>query len=116
MYSIEFDTLGQLEDVERRIPWKTVPAATQVQITTELDSLYRRYRLIKVQEQWTGARASLLALCRGEEPPGPYETRYEIVLKGKTENMQWYEYLFNEDGQVERVSRIVFRNTDNLDF
>lgn len=116
-YSIEFDTLGQLEDVEGRMPWKAIPEATRNRITQQLDEAYSRHRFIEIQRQWTGETAVLSQLIRGEPVGEGYTLRYEIVFKGKTaDGWRWYEYLFSATGEIERKSPIVFRNTDNLDF
>jgi hypothetical protein len=116
-YSIEFDTLGRLEDVEREVDWATIPFSVRTEMEKFLATEYSKFRIRKVQEQWTGPEAIISALVRGEDPSQYYITRYEVVLKGKTESeVAWYEYLFSEDGAFLERSRIVFRNTDNLDF
>lgn len=116
-YSIEFDSLGVLEDVEMIIEWAQVPENIQVAILKQLNELYVRHRFMKIQGQWTGDPDIVQSLIQGKKPSDPYTLKYEIVLKGKREGkVAWYELLFDEKGLLERTSRIVFRNTDNLDF
>ncbi len=116
-YSIEFDTLGQIQDVEVEQEWEGLPPATQTTIQQILSQQFERHKLGKVQLQWTGTDSVLQALIRGESPDLPYTTKYEIILRGKdNEGVHGYEYLFDEQGELEHRARIVFRNTDNLDY
>lgn len=116
-YSIEFDTLGQIQDVEVEQEWERLPPATQAAIQQVLDQHFERHKRSKIQLQWTGPDSVLQALIREEVPDLSYTTKYEIVLRGKDAGgMHGYEYLFDEQGELEHRARIVFRNTDNLDY
>lgn len=116
-YSLEFDTLGRIQDVEVGQAWERLPPTTRAAIRQLLDQQLERHTLTKVQLQWTGPEPVLQALIRGEVPDSAYTTRYEIVVHGKdATGVHGYEYLFDEQGKLEHRSRIVFRNTDNLDY
>lgn len=116
-YSIEFDSLGQLEDVELDIKWDSIPQGTSSQIAQNLQTLFTRHRIQKIQLQWTGSDENLKTLIRQEPLSQGYTITYEIVLRGTDPNgTQWYEMLFDEAGQLLRKSRFVPRNTDNLDY
>jgi S-adenosylmethionine:diacylglycerol 3-amino-3-carboxypropyl transferase len=116
-YSIEFDTLGNLQDVEIDIPWEEVEQSAQEDILAHLNQQFEKHRLIKIQLQWTGSEAAVLELIRTGKTDKALNTKYEIVLKGKQGNKSaWYEFLFSEDGSFERKAIIIFRNTDNLDY
>ncbi len=116
-YSIEFDDQGKLEDVEFVIDWDDIPTGTKNQIEQYLDSTFQRYRLKKIQQQWTGTPAELQKLIRKESANSGYSTQYEIVMRGKTDgDTHWYEILFSAEGSLLRRSVFVPRNTDNLDF
>jgi hypothetical protein len=118
-YSIEFDTLGRIEDVEKEVDWPAVPRVTRDSICDYLARHFDRYRIQRVQQQWTADRTvTLLELVRTKTSEGSYLTRYELIVRGRTaqEGTQEYELLFSETGNLERRSRIVYRNTDNLDY
>ncbi len=115
-YSIEFDTLGQIQDVELLSRWNELPALSRSAMEEQLGTLFNRFRLKRIQQQWTGTRIVLLQAIRGQVAAG-IELRYELVVRGRgTDGVQWYEFLFSASGQEERRSAIVFRNTDNLDY
>lgn len=116
-YSIEFDTLGHLQDVEIDIKQEQLPAATEQAIHVHLDRVFDKYRFIKIQKQWTGKNETILELIREGESQKAFDVKYEIVLKGKKDKERaWYEFLFSGDGSFEKRSTIIFRNTDNLDY
>lgn len=117
-YSIEFDRAGQVEDVEVLTSFPDLPTAVQDSICHQLQQEYGRFRLMRVQRQWTATDpAALQALIRSGSSSGPYQERYELVIKARTTTgTEWFEYLFHPTGEVLRKQHIVFRNTDNLDY
>lgn len=117
-YSVEFDTLGQVEDVEVEWAFSEIPAAAREQVEGELDNAFSRYRVQKVQRQWTGPASVLQGLILGVQPsPEEYVTKYELVVRGKREGMvKLFELLFDEHGRQVQMSEIIPRNTDILDF
>lgn len=117
-YSIEFDTLGQIEDVEVEADWLDLSPSTRESVCDYLAANFDRYQIQRVQEQWTADRKQLLIeLIRRGETDGAYTRKYEAIVRGRAEGMtQDYELLFSMEGRLERSSRIVYRNTDNLDY
>ena len=59
-YSIEFNTAGEVEDVEYIIQWEEIPALTRINIERFLDSIYQKKRLVKIQVQLTGEKEELI--------------------------------------------------------
>lgn len=115
-YSVEFSESGQIEDVEIKLDWNEIPGTTQQHIVAYLDSMYQRFKLTRIQIQYTGDRQLLIDAIK-QLPSSTPEIHYEIVLKAKTASgPQQFEYLFSEQGAVVRRSLIVFRNTDNLEY
>ena len=55
-YSVEFNTAGEIEDVEYIIQWQDIPALTRAKIERLLDSIYQKKRLVKIQVQLTGEK------------------------------------------------------------
>lgn len=116
-YSIEFDTLGTLQDVEVDVKWDQVPEAAQHNISTYLNEVFEKHKFIKIQLQWTGEKEAMWELIRKGKSSRDFTLKYEIVLKGKlNKKAMWYEFLFSDKGQFERKATIIFRNTDNLEF
>ncbi|MEM1135688.1 MAG: hypothetical protein AAGI07_07590 [Bacteroidota bacterium] len=116
-YSIEFDTAGILQDVEIEIDWHKVPIETQKNISNYLATVFSNYQFIKIQVQFTGKPQDLLQYLKKITIEKTFTTRYEIVVKGKKQGKRdWYEITFSEAGNFESISKIIFRNTDNLEY
>ncbi|WP_375563084.1 hypothetical protein ACE193_11335 [Bernardetia sp. OM2101] len=113
-YSIEFDTLGQLEDIELEIKWKQIPISTQHKICQKLNSNFKKHKIKKIQIQYSGNSTDLLNL---KTTIKNLIIKYEIVLKGQKKSQTlFYEYLFSEEGDFEQELQFDFRNTDHLEY
>ncbi|RME92177.1 MAG: hypothetical protein D6772_17280 [Bacteroidetes bacterium] len=117
-YSIEFDASGHILDVEVLTPFPKLPTGVQDSICAQLTRTYDRFRLTRIQRQWTAPRPlSLQLLLRDGNTSQAYTEHYELVIRAHTPTgTEWYEYLFDAKGQMLRQQRIIFRNTDNLDY
>ena len=116
-FSIEFDSLGIIEDVEFEIEWKNIPKLTQKNIEIYLDSVYQKKKIIKVQVQYTGKSENLIDVIKDIELKNRLTRKYEIVLKGKeNKKFQMMEYLFSNEGKFEDKAIIIMKNTDNLEY
>tara|TARA_B100000886_G_scaffold127069_1_gene85636 strand:- start:547 stop:1122 length:576 start_codon:yes stop_codon:yes gene_type:complete len=116
-FSIEFDSLGIIEDVEFEIEWKNIPKLTQKNIEIYLDSVYQKKKIIKVQVQYTGKSENLIDVIKDIELKNRLTRKYEIVLKGKeNKKLQMMEYLFSNEGKFEDKAIIIMKNTDNLEY
>ncbi len=114
-YSIEFDTWGNLEDVELEVEWDKLTPQVRDFVSQHFEKAFLKHKIIKIQLQWTGQRSELLQIVKSRRRSDVIN--YEIVVKGKnTDKTHWYEYLFDSQGTILRTSEIVFRNTDNLDY
>ena len=116
-YSVEFDTTGKLLDVEIEVRFGAIPEAVQETMTQQLQGEFEKYRILKIQQQFTGTRNELLNyLTKPKGTPSP-TTRYEAMVKGsKNGERQEFEYTFSSRGEIERKATVVFRNTDNLEY
>lgn len=115
-YSIEFDSNGQIEDIEVEVEWKELPTATQTKICDYLTENHQKYKIEKIQIQYTGDSDNLIKKVTNSAEEG-ITTHYEIIVKGKTnDNFQLLEYLFSDEGNMVKKSVIVFKNTDNLEY
>ena len=116
-YSVEFDTLGLIEDVEVSMDWEAVPQKARKAITLYLSGTYEKHRIEKVQIQFTGPKHALVHQVTTQSRHAETTVKYEVVLKAKADKTHaMYEYLFSEDGKVLGRAKVVFRNTDNLEY
>lgn len=117
LHSVEFDTTGLIQDVEVLVDYNSIPEALQKAIEISLNAEFSRFKIRKVQKQWTAAAADLHTLIKGEAPQGKYTTNYEIVITGRKDNhSDNYEVLFNEQGELMHQSRILESNNQHLLF
>ncbi len=117
LYSIEFDTSGYIQDVEKKIRLHDISQDTRSAIVKKLDSIYRKHKIDKVQVQWIGSNQTLYELIEKNNSELPYTINYEIVVQGKKgKSTRMYEIQFSSGGGILSVSEIVQRNTDNLDY
>lgn len=117
LYSIEFDTSGYIQDVEKNIRLHDIPKNARLAIVNKIDSIFSKHKTNKIQVQWVGSNEALYELIKKNNSTLPHTISYEIVVKGRKEkSTKIYEILFSIDGSISSVSEIVQRNTDNLDY
>ncbi|MBQ0732713.1 hypothetical protein [Aquimarina celericrescens] len=116
-HSIEFDILGHLIDVERKIKFKSLERELKNKIISTLDNLFTKHKIIKTQIQWKGNPEELLQSIKKQDKNNlPYQL-YEIVVKAKKDTVfKMYEILFDINGKTQKVLEITQRPTDNLEF
>lgn len=116
-YSVEFGTTGKLQDIEIEVDFEMLPGSACEKISRQFLEKYLKYKIRKVQIQYSGDIESLSAFAATEDPLESYPIRYELVVKAKTEE-KWgmYEITFDDRAKLVDVSRIILRNTDNLEF
>ena len=116
-YSVEFDSLGKIEDIEYKISWAVIPPLAKAKIEAYFDRKYQKKKIVKVQVQVSGPSPNLIQWIKDKKTPPEITTKYELVIKGsKAKQSQMMEYLFTEAGTVERASKIVLKNTDHLEY
>ena len=116
-FSIEFDSVGIIEDVEIEINWKNIPELAKKNIELYLKRVYQKKKIIKVQIQFTGKPENLIKIIKDRELKQGLTKKYEIVLKGKeNKKFQMIEYLFSNEGKFENKAIIMMKNTDNLEY
>ena len=116
-YSVEFDTLGELEDIEIQYRFKALPEQVQRAVEKNLEETYDSHKVRKVQIQYLGEAEDLLALIRDGDQSVPFTTNYELIVKGKGPNrVHLYEVTYDRTGARTKTARIVLRNIDNLEY
>lgn len=114
-YSVEFDTLGQLEDVEIEIEESEIPELVLIQINKTLSEECKRFKVLKIQKQLKGNINSLIGI---KDLNGmSYLSGYELVIKGIcSEGVSLYEYFFNEKGVLNSNKKIILNSTEHLEY
>lgn len=116
-YSIEFDTLGNVEDVEKEISWEELDSQFKNLATQHLEQHYSKHSVVKVQRQYLGSEAALISIIRENKRIQPLTVNYELIVKcNQQTKVGLFEYLFDEAGNLLSFSKIVFKNSSHLEF
>jgi hypothetical protein len=116
-YSIEFDSLGNIEDVEIEINAEDIDHESRKAISTQLESDCNKHRISKVQRQYTGEAADLISFLSSGGSQSSITVRYELVVVCRQERkVTPFEYLFSEDGQLISIAEIIFKNSSHLEY
>lgn len=116
-YSVEFNTAGEIEDIEIEIPWEDIPVQTQTRISQYLATAHRKYNIRKIQLQFTGDETTLINTITNKTVEEKATIHYEIVLKARTgKKHQLLEYLFTREGAMVKKAVILLKNTDHLEY
>jgi len=116
-YSLEFDSSGNFEDLEILQKRKQITPEVWEKISTHLKQIYEKYKIEKIQVQYSGQIQSFKDFLSLREKGASLIVKYELVLKAKKQK-DWnlYESSFKENGAWEKTLKIKFRNTDHLDY
>ncbi len=114
VYSIEFSESGDLEDVEITKKLHDLPETHRKTLKQAFDK-YPKFRLQKLQEQWTGESSEVQnAVVTGKTEK--VITRYEVEFEGDVDAIHAYwEALFETDGALIQIRQIYLRPSDNMD-
>ncbi|MDN4166697.1 hypothetical protein QWY31_14395 [Cytophagales bacterium LB-30] len=116
-YSIEFALEGAIEDAEMELKWEAMAPAVQKAIKAQLEQDCDKHSIVKVQEQFTGSRQDLHSLLKTGTIAQGLNIKFEVVAKCKRQkDVNLYEYLFDDKGQVLAKSVIVFKNSSHLEY
>lgn len=116
-FSVEFDSLGMIEDVEMLLSFSEIEEPTRKRMEAALGKMFSKYKVQRVQRQWTGQEQALGELISTGATGLPFVIRYELVARGKKDKAtRLYELLFDERGKLLETLEIIPRNTDILDF
>lgn len=117
-YSVEFDQKGALEDVEVIMDWKQLDPAVRQVLSEYFDSSYAKYKLRKIQRQYSGEASAVVAAFADPKAKAPgLIVRYEIEYFGKSDgDKALWEGLFDAAGTFIEKRPVVLRPTDNLNY
>jgi len=116
-YSVEFDTAGIIQDVEVETDLSDLDKPVVHLILQELDSMFTRRKIDKIQIQYSAENPVLLAVLNSKSHRTTSKIQYEMVVKGKKAGRpKLYELTFSDSGKLLHVDEIIFKNTNNLEF
>lgn len=115
-YSVEFSTDGSVEDIEFIVKWNQLETEVKSMLEAYFEKQYTRYKITKIQVQYTGAESNLAQVLKGDHS-ADVKTRYEIEYYGKNENEKTlWEGLFTAEGELIEKREIIQRPVDNLNY
>lgn len=114
-HSVEFDSLGNILDVEVEIEKEEVDSKVWDEIQAYFDSNYEQVKVEKIQRQFTGDADDLEDFFDEGENAG-VTIRYEIIFEGKKEQWELWEVLFDQSGSFLTLFKVQIRLNDNLIF
>lgn len=116
-YSIEFDTLGNIEDVEIEVNWQDIEPEIRDSVSVQLTLNCSKYKIVKVQKQFTGNVNDLFSLLKTGKKSEHLKIKYEIIVRcNQQKKVDLFEYLFSDKGKLISISKIVFRNSSHLEY
>ena len=116
-HSIEFAPDGQLQDIEVQIRKKELPPEVRHKIDSFLTQRFHKYAIDKVQVRYTGPSERLREYLLDQSSPESIKVDYELVISAKAEKVyRKYEFLFSATGDYRQSTRILLKNTDNIEY
>lgn len=116
-FSVEFDTLGRIQDVEIGLPWNDVSLDLRSIIEAHLEKKCSMHRIVKVQHQFSGKRNQLFLLIKNAQISDELDVKYEMIVRCRQEkSVDLYEYLFSQTGVILSVSKVIFKNSSHLEY
>ena len=114
-YSVEFDTLGTLEDIEIEIKQDELSETTLQNLENYLSQNFEEHTVSKIQRQLTGDISGLKKYLKGDQN-AEITIKYEIIVSGKSEDWNAWEMLFDKDGNFISKEKVIMKWSDNLIF
>lgn len=116
-YSVEFDSLGLIQDVEIEIAFKELPKEVQSGLEDYLSADYKSSDIKRIQIQYSGKSDDLEDFFDENSLEGVL-TRFEIEFIGldETGDSELFEGLFSEKGDLIMKRKIVLVPSENLLF
>lgn len=116
-FSVEFDSLGRIQDVEIEIDYKELPKEVQTGLEAYLSADYKSSDIKRIQIQYSGNLDDLEDFFDENNLEGIL-IRYEIEFMGIDEDgaSGLWEGLFSEDGGLISKRKIILASSENLIF
>ncbi|TXE09599.1 hypothetical protein FUA26_08910 [Seonamhaeicola algicola] len=108
-YSVEFDSIGTLEDIEILIKQKHIPKASLQKIKRHFSDKFEKIRFIKIQKQFinNSSKTDKQFIEHIVNNPNQKPTHFEIIAEIKTkERHELRELTFNENGTFKKSRKV----------
>ena len=116
-YSVEFDSLGLLEDVEILCKSKDLPVLKRTSIEQYLNTNYKKWKITRAQKQYLIDFKTLDLALKGAKLLSALEHQYELEIGVFEDGVQVdYELLFNFNGTCINIRTIINEPLLNLEF
>lgn len=117
-YSIEFDSIGQLEDVEFIIKESAIPKKSYASINEYLGTAHEKYRIKKIQQQYPHEGGNAKALLRDAfQNLLSTKINYELIIATKDkEGYVEFEITFDAQGNHLLTRKSVATKYDHVLF
>jgi len=116
-YSIEFDTLGTLQDIEVEYKYSKLSKLLRERIDNQLKETFTKHKIKKLQISYTDSIQSFSQFIKLKRPRSLHQHGYEIVVKGKkSDSWALYELFFDSKGNKETISKIILDSSQHLVF
>ena len=130
-YSVEFDSLGTVIDIEVKLDWDDIALKRRTAMQKQLKEKFGRYSIEKIQEQWIGDIPFLKYRVLSfddydEEDDDPndddirykdYQHNYELIIIAKENNVHHsFEVILSAKGDILKISKIIEDNIDHLTY
>ncbi len=118
-YSIEFHEDGSLMDIEQLVSFRSLSPVLREKINKHLSQEYRRFKIRKVQKQYSAEETNEADKEAIEEfmekDQDDLRIRYEIEVDIKSrEAVGSFEMLWDDEGNFLEKRKIIRRSLDNL--
>lgn len=114
-YSIEFDTLGNLEDIEELIELSDLNDQLKTVINEKLMATFNKNKIEKIQKQLIGEEEALIHHFKEEN--NELISGYELTVKGwKDKEVNLYELFFNEKGELINEQKVIIKSSVHLEY
>lgn len=117
LYSIEFNQKGELEDVEKLIAFEELSSNQRDTISDYFNESYSSYNITRTQLQYTTDSLTDRQLLEVIENPdlNGINIRIEIEIEAQsTDELGFFEFLFDNEGEIIQKRRIFKRSIDNI--
>jgi hypothetical protein len=117
-FSVEFDTSGNLQDVEKTVKFKTLSPQLTDAISQSLTNEFGKYKIMKVQVQWTADNpGTLKELIKNGTSSNAYNEKYEVIVESRADKTyKAFEVLMDRTGTIEKSLELDLRGMNNMEF
>jgi hypothetical protein len=117
-FSVEFDTAGNLQDVEKIIKFEDLGQSTANALTRSLSAQFGDYKIMKIQIQWTSDDpATIKELIKKGSSEKTFVENFEIVLETREDKtFIAYEVLIDQNGNIVKSLELDLRSMNNMEF